>query len=178
MLIYVGNGFEEIHWVSFGDGCAVGNPYKGTWGFIGELPPPMVPPPPPPPPPPVVGDCPDPQPPMDHARTRIKVHCPAAGIDTKWCDATPLVHNMEYCNAIGSDRLDCPVRLEGHPDRYACETAFYGGDPLWRSDGEVRVKGWKTPDDPGDDNRAQAFTPNGTWIEVCLADGTRCTRVG
>jgi hypothetical protein len=38
VMVWAGDAFEEIHWVSFGDGCAVGNPYKATWPFSGVLP--------------------------------------------------------------------------------------------------------------------------------------------
>jgi hypothetical protein len=165
VLIHNGSGFEEIHFVSFGDGCAVGNPYKGTWPFTGTLPPLIDNPP-------IDEGCTAPPMDMEHGQTRIKLNC-----EGYWCDATPSVHGREYCEAIdmpcmpGSDpciaRLDCPPRPEGHPERIACETKFFGGDPLWQSDGTVV----KHPD-----NRSLARCEDCTWIEVCLANGEKCTR--
>ena len=181
VLIHSGNAFEEIHFVSFGDGCKAGNVYKGTHPFSGTLPPanPVDPDPTPDPEPtPNPTSCDNPVMDMNHGQTRIKLDC-----DGYWCDATPSVHGGDFCAAIGLPcmpgygtelpcvngmrRLDCPPRPEGHDDRQICETAFYLGDPLWRTDGTLI---------PNPENRSQARTTDGTWIEVCRADGTMCTR--
>jgi hypothetical protein len=67
----------------------------------------------------------------------------------------------------GTPRCDCPPRPEGHAERHDCETVFFGGDPIWTSDGEVEVK---------EDNRALARSW-GTWLKVCTADGI-CNQCG
>ncbi len=46
-------------------------------------------------------------------------------------DSTIKVKDAAYCKAIGSDQLICPVRLEGAPDRAACEARLRGGQQTW-----------------------------------------------
>jgi len=155
--------FEAFHWVSFGDGCAV-KKYDSAWEWNGPWPIPREAPP-------VEEDeCTAPPMDMNHGQTRIKMEC---GSD---CDITPSVHGADYCAAIGMGcmpgtdcvpRLDCPPRPEGHPERQACETRFFGGDPLWRSDGTLIAN---------IENRSKAKCKDCTWLEACLADGTKCTR--
>jgi hypothetical protein len=43
-------------------------------------------------------------------------------------DTTPIVHDREYCAKIGftDGRIDCAIRLEGSPDRVACEVYAIG----------------------------------------------------
>lgn len=87
-------------------------------------------------------DCGDPVPPA-LARINVKVHIQEP--DRVILDSTPLVGpDSGYCRAIGySDgRSYCPVRLEGDPERLACEAARVGraGDtgrvgPTWTADG-------------------------------------------
>jgi hypothetical protein len=62
-------------------------------------------------------------------------------------DSTPLVGpDADYCRIVGftDGRRFCPVRPEGHPERFACEqmisgkavdTGRYG--PTWRRDGAL-----------------------------------------
>jgi hypothetical protein len=58
-------------------------------------------------------------------------------------DSTPLVADAAYCAKVGyADRTVCPVRLEGDPERSACEAAIVGaaGDtgragPTWTANG-------------------------------------------
>ena len=155
---------EAFHWVSFGDGCSVEKydsawPWNGPWPIpYSTIPPPGI-------------ECTAPSMDMNHGQTRIKLECKGP-----WCDITPSVHGRDYCAAIdmgcmpGTDcvpRLDCPPRPEGHVERQACETRFFGGDPLWQSDGVVV---------PYPENRSKARCTECTWIEACLADGTKCTR--
>jgi len=100
----------------------------------------------------------------------------------KWWDSTPKFSNGDtatwtgqpvtrYCAAIGMDRIYCPARPEGDPERRACEGYGIGGYaaavPLWRCEqGQPEVKG---------DQPFQARCSPG-WIEVCATDGTNCTR--
>ena len=89
-----------------------------------------------------------------------------------------------YCDLTGWDgtRLFCPARMECKPpeepgsqnykcgERPPCEeigvAGRYGGRPLWRSDGTVELS----------DNPFQATCYGCTWLEVCAADGTACSR--
>jgi len=116
--------------------------------------------------------CSYPLPPYQNKGSKIKLKIESG----RWKgDATPSVRGHEYCVSIGMGefngvpRNDCPVRQEGTPDRVPCERYFYGGEPLWHcSSGPAIVK---------EDNPALASCPGGsTWIEVCRADGTMCTR--
>lgn len=88
--------------------------------------------------------------------------CPKA--QGPWYHCTPLVGpDIEYCRAQGWDREFCPPRPNGDPEREACEVQVMKGDPDWRSDGRVVLR-----------NRLMARTPDGTWLEICLPDGTSC----
>jgi hypothetical protein len=66
--------------------------------------------------------------------------------------------------------LWCPARFEGDAERGPCEeigvAGHYGGRPLWRSDGTVELS----------DNPFQSTCDGCTWLEVCAADGTACSR--
>jgi hypothetical protein len=120
--------FNEIHWVSFGDGCPVGQPYKGTHPFTGTLPPPLGAEPGP--------ECSAPRPRLqpDTMWFSLGQHsCPSGPC---W-DSTWMVKNQPgYCDNWWSDgRLRCPVRPEGHPQRESCENLLRGGQ-LWWCDGE------------------------------------------
>jgi hypothetical protein len=93
--------------------------------------------------PPSASGCGEPLPPPI-SRFNTKIHIKGAN---KWTlDATPLVGpNAEYCRKIGfPDRTICPVRPEGHPERFACETYAVGRaadtrrvGPTWRRDGNL-----------------------------------------
>lgn len=99
----------------------------------------------------------------------------------RWWDSTPLFYGRAtatwtgvpvtgYCEAIGiPDRLHCPARQEGDPERRACEGYGIGGYatavPLWRCEnGQPEVN----PEQP-----FQARCDAG-WIQVCSADGAVC----
>ena len=101
----------------------------------------------------------------------------------RWWDATPKFYGRDtatwtgvpvtgYCAAIGmSDRLYCPARQEGDPNRRACEGVGIGGYasavPLFRCEqGQPEVN---------EANPFQARCAPG-WIECCATDGTNCTR--
>jgi len=101
----------------------------------------------------------------------------------RWWDCTPQFYGKDtatwtgvpvngYCAAIGmSERLYCPARQEGDPNRRACEGVGLGGYaaavPLWRCEqGQPEVN---------ESNPFQARCDAG-WIEVCATDGTSCTR--
>ena len=170
--------YEEWHAVYFGNGCIIDGPnaYKGAYPFTGEVPPPVEPPP-------SAGKCPAPVPPKVD-RFNIKKH-------NRVCDATPQFYNREalrwdgttvdqFCDSVGfSNRLHCPARQEcpetgenvaGCKDRVPCEAVGVSGKdtgkPLWRSDGSVNLT----------DNPYQASCSDCTWIEICAADGTHCSR--
>ncbi len=87
------------------------------------------------------GTCGEPFPPPV-ARFNVKVHSHQA--DRYVLDSTPLVGpDAEYCSRIGyPDRTFCPVRLEGDPERQACEAAVVGvaadtgrPGPTWTANG-------------------------------------------
>ena len=101
----------------------------------------------------------------------------------RWWDSTPLFYGRAtatwtgvpvsgYCEAIGMpDRLHCPARQEGDPERRACEGYGIGGYaaavPLWRCEhGQPEV------------NPAQPFQArcDPGYIEVCSTDGAVCAR--
>jgi hypothetical protein len=97
--------------------------------------------------PPVGSGCGRPYPPPI-SRFNCKVHIRTTEYYT--LDSTPLVGpNPDYCNAVGftDGRTICPVRVDGSPDRKACEN--------WRV-GQARDTGRWGP----------------TWTK---ADGTACT---
>jgi hypothetical protein len=72
------------------------------------------------------GSCSDPQPPP---LGRIQVGLLIVGAGRLILDSTPLVGpDAAFCRAIGftDGRQFCPVRPEGHPDRFACEAGIIG----------------------------------------------------
>jgi len=87
------------------------------------------------------GSCGDPFPPPV---TRFNVKVLSHQADRYTLDSTPLVGpDAAYCARVGyPDRTICPVRLEGDPQRSACEAAVVGvaGDtgragPTWSANG-------------------------------------------
>jgi len=73
---------------------------------------------------PTAGTCGAPLPVLNKMNVKIHLQGPA-----HWTlDSTPLVHNRAYCAQIGftDGRTDCPVRVEGAPDRSACEEYAVG----------------------------------------------------
>jgi hypothetical protein len=137
--------------------------YSGSW-----LPPGTVTPPP------VVGACPSPVPPKvgrwGGPKRHLRVNDTTAKFynkeATRWDGSTV----TGYCSSMGINELWCPARVEGDPDRFACERVGVSGKddgaPLWRSDGKVLLTA----------NIFQATCDACTWIEVCAADGTVCSR--
>jgi hypothetical protein len=88
------------------------------------------------------GTCGEPFPPPV-SRFNVKVH--SAQSDRVVLDATPLVGpDAGYCSRIGFNdgRSFCPVRMEGDPERQACEAALVGAaedtgryGPTWTVNG-------------------------------------------
>ncbi len=73
--------------------------------------------------PPAGSGCGKPYPPPI-SRFNAKVHVPG---QPALLDSTPLVADLAYCNLIGyTDRAFCPVRMEGSPERVACEAWAVG----------------------------------------------------
>jgi len=169
--------WEEWHAVYYGNGCTIttSNAYKGTWkcpGCTPGEPPPVEPPP-------STSGCSAPVTPKVNrwggpkAHNRVNDSTPLFyGRDTQRWDGTTITN---YCADIGfPDRLHCPARSEcpGYKceERVVCEaigvSGKVDGKPLWRSDGQVNLT----------DNPYQATCSSCTWLEVCAADGTFCSR--
>ena len=91
----------------------------------------------------VAGRCGAPTPPPV-SRMALKVH--GSSGDRSLLDSTPLVGpDAEYCKKIGftDGRTICPVRMEGSPEREACEAARVGRasdtgrpGPTWSANGK------------------------------------------
>lgn len=159
--------FEEWHAVYFGNGCIIegSNAMKNGWVCPGCTV--QGPEPEPTPEPPSSSGCSAPVTPKVN-RWNLKPH-------NRWYDSTPLFYGKGedgYCAKIGfPDRLFCPARSECPgfkcEERAACEKVGIGGLPLWRCEvGQAEVN----------ENPYLARCPEGTWIEVCSADGTVCER--
>jgi hypothetical protein len=75
--------------------------------------------------PPAGSGCGAPYPPEIY-RFRVKVHL--QNQDTATLDSTPLVLDPQYCAQVGftDGRVECPVRLEGSPERIPCENFAVG----------------------------------------------------
>ncbi len=79
-------------------------------------------------------------------------------------DSTFKITSRAYCEAAGfPGRNACPVRLEGHLERPACEEAAVGRQEWW-CDG--------APKDPKDGNRAQARCTG--HVKTCNESGLTC----
>ncbi len=158
---------EGYHAVSFGNGCYTGNPERDAWSHDEVGPPP--------------GECGAPTPPPLH-HFNLKPGTP-------WHSATPLVGaDPAYCAAVGftdgraicSVRPDCSGPSCEFKDREACETLVVGGDPLWRTDGRLIVKGDNPylarcclPENTGGNCSG---APVCTYLEVCNTAGAQCVR--
>jgi hypothetical protein len=114
------------------------------------------------------------------SRMNVKVH--SRQTDRVVLDSTPLVGpDVAYCRQIGYDdgRAYCPVRLEGHPERAACETARVGRasdtgrpGPTWSANGG-RCSG---PDAGAScmnhpDNQYLVFAYGSGTFRACTASG-------
>ena len=77
--------------------------------------------------------------------TKMKAKVHLMGGNRWTLDSTPIVQNREYCVKIGfPDRQECPVRVEGAPDRAACEEYAIGRakdtgrpGPTWYRNGKL-----------------------------------------
>ncbi|HKZ33188.1 MAG TPA: hypothetical protein VJ648_12620 [Vicinamibacteria bacterium] len=89
------------------------------------------------------GTCGQPVPPPI-SRMNVKLHGQSG--DRSLLDSTPIVGpDAAYCKQIGftDGRAFCPVRVEGHPERQACEAARVGRasdsgrpGPTWSANGK------------------------------------------
>jgi hypothetical protein len=122
--------------------------------------------------------CGDPFPPV-LSRINVKVHGQQS--DRTLLDATPLVADLAYCQAIGfPDRAICPVRPEGHPERVACETAVVGvardtgrSGPTWSANGRACTgpDGGTPACQNHGDNQYLAFAYGSGVFRACAASG-------
>lgn len=174
VFVQDGDLWFEFHVVYFGDGSLIpGGKYMGAHRAAAV---PVLVPSPPPTPPPASYTCGDPVPPP---MRDFNLH-----VGRQWVDATPSLYGCGYkgagtnfCRDIGLgempgqpgvERCDCPAGNEDDPAGRSCREAWVvGGKPLWRSDGKVELH---------DSNPFLARCSACTWIEVCRADGTKCTR--
>ena len=172
-VVIIGNdgAHEEWHAVAFTDGCYTpGGKYKNAW-FLGTVPPPP-------------NTCGPPRPPALH-HINLKPGNP-------WASGTPLVGpDRDYCASVGftdgrsfcSVRPDCDPATQNcpFPDRAACEELVMGGDPLWRSDGRIIVKGDNPYNArcclPGNTGAKCQGAPVCTYLEMCNAAGLICDRI-
>ncbi len=135
-----------------------------------------TPAPAPTPTPPDSGGCGSPLPP-GISRMNAKIHI--RGPNKYTLDVTPLVHDGAYCAAIGftDGRLDCPVRIEGSADRFACEiyAIGYAADthrpgPTWTRNGHY-CTGAAGDCDNHEDNQFLLYAYGGGLYEACTDDG-------
>ncbi len=144
------NVYEEAHLFDYARACVAtsSSAIKGTWIRGASAPPPPV------------SACPDPKPPISlFTRIAIKHHTQG------YCDTTEVLERAcEYCASIGLGRMGdgslrctCPVRVDEHPDRRACEASL--GEASWETTaGTVEVN----PDNP-----AQARSSAGGQVRKC-----------
>lgn len=90
----------------------------------------------------VSGTCGQPLPPPI-ARVNVQLH--GGSSSRALLDSTPLVSDATYCRSIGftDGRSVCPVRMEGDPERAACEALRVGrasdtgrAGPTWSANGK------------------------------------------
>ncbi len=181
------NVYEEAHLFDYARACVAtsSSAIKGTWIRGASAPPPSV------------SACPEPRPAEAGqiggiGRIGMKPHGGVRidGNVVKILDATPNVYagkayevlpSENYCAKIGSFAGDgvsgntwCPARLEGNPDRSACEKwglrakgSSTPGDMRWLADqGRVLVNL---------DNSFQAGCDGCTWLKACNADLSFCS---
>ena len=127
-------------------------------------------------PPQGAGDCRDPIPgPL--AQINVKIHQRG---DSRWTlDSTPLVGpDAAYCAKIGftDGRSMCPVRVEGNPEREACELFVTGrasdtgrAGPTWYLDGALCTGNSGCENHP--DNQYQVFAYKGGLYKACGNSG-------
>jgi hypothetical protein len=127
-------------------------------------------------PPQGAGDCRDPIPgPL--SQVNVKVHQRG---DSRWTlDSTPLVGpDAAYCAKIGftDGRSMCPVRVEGNPEREACELFVMGrasdtgrAGPTWYVDGSLCTGKPGCENHP--DNQYQVYAYKGGLYKACGNSG-------
>jgi hypothetical protein len=100
-------------------------------------------------------------------------------------DSTPLVgHDVAYCASIGytDGRSICPIRMEGAPDRVACENWRVGkakdtgrDGPTWtKADGSY-CTGPESGCENSPDTQYQLWTYRGGTYTVAAENGASCT---
>lgn len=129
------------------------NAYRGAWLVdFAPVPPPVD-----------TFGCGIPLPPRDSWRIDSKLHTPKV-VDT----TCKVVNKQEYCASVGMpDRATCPVRLEGTPDRVACERYLAEGDWVLQGRNGAVCEGVEG-------NSAQ-FRPSGGDCRLCNPALTVCT---
>jgi hypothetical protein len=114
------------------------------------------------------------------SRINVKIHGQNSGATL--LDSTPLVGpDVEYCRRIGftDGRSFCPVRVEGNPERLACETARVGyasdtgrAGPTWSANGrrcDGPSGGTSCMNHP--DNQFLAYAYGAGTFRACAASG-------
>jgi hypothetical protein len=115
-------------------------------------------------------------PPLWNINTKIHIRGP-----NRWTlDSTPIVHDREYCAAIGftDGRVDCAVRTEGTPDREACEVYALGGTaadtgrngPTWTRNGSY-CSGNAGDCENHEDNQFLVYAYGGGKYQACSRNG-------
>ncbi|MFN8090731.1 MAG: hypothetical protein U0599_00580 [Vicinamibacteria bacterium] len=115
---------------------------------------------------------------------RFRVHVYVQNQDTTSLDSTPLVRDAIYCAQIGyPDRVECPVRPEGSPERVACETWAVGyaqdsgrAGPTWTFHTDEHPDGiYCTGKDSGcvnhPSNQYQLNAYDSGWYRACGRNG-------
>ena len=93
-------------------------------------------------------------------------------------DVTPQVHDGDYCTKVGFvGRLDCPVRPEGAPDRFACEIYAIGyakdtgrPGPTWTRNGHY-CTGQAGDCENHEENQFLLYAYGSGYYEACTDDG-------
>jgi len=134
-----------------------------------------TPAPAPTPTPPGADGCPAPLPPQI---SRMNAYIHIRGPNKWTLDVTPLVHDGDYCTKVGFvGRLDCPVRPEGDPNRFACEiyAIGYAADthrpgPTWTRNGHY-CTGEAGDCDNHEDNQFLLYAYGSGMYSACTDDG-------
>jgi hypothetical protein len=121
------------------------------------------------------GGCGQPLPPPI-SRMGAKIHI--RGPNRYTLDVTPQVHDLDYCTKIGFvNRIDCPVRPEGAPDRFACEIYAIGyaedtkrPGPTWKRNGHY-CTGEAGDCENHEENQFLLYAFGGGYYEACTDDG-------
>ena len=114
---------------------------------------------------------------------RFRVHVYVQNTDTTSLDSTPLVLDPVYCSEIGyTDRVECPIRPEGSPERVPCENWAVGyaqdtgrAGPTWThvtrrtgaSSAPARTSG--CVNHPSNQYQLNVYSPG--WYRACGRNG-------